>query len=119
MTCPGVDKGALAGLRDYEWNEWYTDLERVDGSCSAYAARDLKNHPLRQWPPSGNEPLIADDNDGGMNHPTSTNVLYGDRSVRTYEVVELREQGKLGPEDKVLHVGPESVVEDLTKFTLD
>jgi prepilin-type N-terminal cleavage/methylation domain-containing protein len=119
MTCPAVEKNSLAGLLDTEWPEWYSDLERVDGTYSAYAGRNLKNFPLRQWPPSGNEPLIADDNDGGMNHPTTTNVLYGDRSVRSYEVVILREEGKLGPEDKILDVGPESPVDDLTKFTLD
>ena len=119
LNCPGVSKNALAGLVDTDWSEWYTDLERVDGSYSAYAGRDLKNHPLRQWPPSGNEPLIADDNDGAMNHGTSTNVLYGDGTVRKFELVELREQGKIGPEVQILDVGPESPVDDLTKFTLD
>jgi len=118
LTCPGVDKGALA-IGSLPWEEWWTDLARVDGTYSAYAGRDLKNHPLRQWPPSGNEPLISDDNDGGMNHGTSTNVLYGDGSVRKYELVELQEAGKLTQEDTVLDVGPESPVEDLTKFTLD
>jgi len=118
LTCPGVDKSALA-IGALPWEEWWTDLARVDGTYSAYAGRDLKNHPLRQWPPSGNEPLISDDNDGGMNHGTSTNVLYGDGSVRKFELVELQEEGKLTQEDEILDVGPESPVEDLTKFTLD
>lgn len=118
LTCPGVNKSGLA-LGSLPWEEWWTDLERVDGTYSAYAGRDLKNHPLRQWPPSGNEPLICDDNDGGMNHGTSTNVLYGDGSVRKYELVELQEEGKLTKDDTVLDVGPDSPVPDLTKFTLD
>lgn len=119
LTCPGVDKNALPNLVDVDWSEWYKDLEKVDGDSSAYAGRDLKNHPLRQWPPPGTEPLIADDNEGGMNHGTSTNVLYGNGTVIKYELVELREKGTLGPDDQVLTVGPESPVEDLTKFTLD
>ncbi len=118
LTCPAVDKNALA-LRDIPWNEWWTDLERIDGTYSAYAGRDLKNHPLRQWPPSGNEPLIADDNDPENNHGTTTNVLYGDGNVQTFELVELQEQGKISPDENVLVVGAGSPVEDLTKLTLD
>ena len=106
-------------LRDGRALEWWTDLERVDGTYSAYAGRDMKNYPLRTWPPSGNEPLIADDNDGGANHRTTTNVLYGDGNVRTFQLVELQEQGKVSPEENLLVVGPESPVEDLTKLTLD
>jgi prepilin-type N-terminal cleavage/methylation domain-containing protein/prepilin-type processing-associated H-X9-DG protein len=118
LTCPAVDKSALA-LRDLPWEEWWSDLDRVDGSYSAYAGRDLKNHPLRQWPPSGNEPLIADDNDPENNHGTTTNVLYGDGNVHTFEIVELQEQGKVSKDEDRLVVGPESPVEDLTKLTLD
>jgi prepilin-type N-terminal cleavage/methylation domain-containing protein len=118
LTCPAVDKSALA-LRDIEWSQWWSDLEQVDGTYSAYAGRDIKNHPLRQWPPSGNEPLISDDNDPEANHGTTTNVLYGDNSVQTFELVELRDQGKISPDETNLVVGPESPVEDLTKLTLD
>jgi prepilin-type processing-associated H-X9-DG protein len=54
-----------------------------------------------------------------MNHETTTNVLYGDGSVQTFEVVLLQEQGLLDPEDDYLPVGPDSPVEDLQKLTLD
>lgn len=118
LTCPSVDKSALA-IRDIPWDQWWTDLEQVDGSYSAYAGRDIKSYPLRQWPPSGNEPLIADDNDPEANHGTTTNVLYGDGNVQTFELVELQEQGKVSPDENNLVVGPESPVEDLTKLTLD
>jgi prepilin-type N-terminal cleavage/methylation domain-containing protein len=117
LTCPGVDVGALAGVAGLPETEWWKDLSVVDGSFSAYAGRDTKNFPLRQL--SGKEPLIADDNDGGMNHSTTTNVLYGDGTVTSFELFTLRKDGTLSEEDEVLIVGPDSPVEDLRKFTLD
>ena len=116
FTCPAVDKGALS-IGEMEWEEWWTDLDSVDGSYSAYAGRDCKNHPLRKM--SGKQPLVCDDNDGGMNHQTGTNVLYGDGSVQTFEVILLQEKGILEKEDDLLRVGPDSPVEDLQKFSLD
>ncbi|MEW6073899.1 MAG: type II secretion system protein [Planctomycetota bacterium] len=116
LTCPAVDLGALT-LRDLPWEDWWTDLESVDGGYSAYAGRDTKNHPLRNL--TGTEPLIADDNDPRMNHDTTTNVLYGDGSVQTFELELLKKNGILTKEDTVLVVGPGSPVEDLQKLTLD
>jgi len=116
LTCPAVDKGALA-IGSLPWEQWWTDLDAVNGQYSAYAGRDSKNHPLRKL--SGKEPLIADDNDGGMNHATTTNVLYGDGSVQTYEVVKLQEEGVLDKELDELQVGPDSPVEDLQKLSLE
>jgi prepilin-type N-terminal cleavage/methylation domain-containing protein/prepilin-type processing-associated H-X9-DG protein len=115
LTCPGVDKGALA-LADLPWEEWWTDLERIDGSYSAYAGRDCKNHPLRKL--SGNDVLIADDNDPEMNHETTTNVLFGDGSVQTFELVKLEEEGTL-MEGEILTVGPDSKEPKLTVLSLD
>jgi prepilin-type N-terminal cleavage/methylation domain-containing protein/prepilin-type processing-associated H-X9-DG protein len=116
LTCPAVDKGALA-IGQMEWDEWWSDLETIDGSYSAYAGRDTRNHPLRKL--EGTEPLVADDNDPVMNHKTTTNVLYGDGSVQTFELVILREKGVIDPEQEVLIVGPDSPVEDLQKLSLD
>jgi prepilin-type N-terminal cleavage/methylation domain-containing protein/prepilin-type processing-associated H-X9-DG protein len=119
LTCPGVDKSALT-IGTMEWEEWWKDLERVDGTYSAYAGRDLKNFPLRQGlTSSGREPLVCDDNEGSLNHRTTTNVLYADGSVQTFELPLLKEEGKVTPEETILRVGPDSPVEDLTKFTLD
>jgi prepilin-type N-terminal cleavage/methylation domain-containing protein/prepilin-type processing-associated H-X9-DG protein len=119
LTCPGVDKSALT-IGTIEWEEWWKDLERVDGTYSAYAGRDLKNFPLRQGlTSSGREPLVCDDNEGSLNHRTTTNVLYADGSVQTFELPLLKEEGKVTPEETILRVGPDSPVEDLTKFTLD
>jgi prepilin-type N-terminal cleavage/methylation domain-containing protein/prepilin-type processing-associated H-X9-DG protein len=118
LTCPAIEKSSLA-IGSIPWEEWWKDLERVDGSYSAYAGRDLKNHPLRQWPASGKEPLVADDNYPTLNHRTTTNVLYADGSVQTFEIELLREEGKITKEEETLPVGPESPVDDLTKFTQD
>ena len=116
LTCPAVDKGALT-IGSLPWDEWWDDLDIIDGSYSAYAGRDTREYKLRKL--SHKEPLVADDNDGGMNHATTTNVLYGDGSVQTFEVVILQEQGVLDEENDHLQVGPDSPVEDLQKFTLD
>ncbi len=116
LTCPAVDKGALA-LGDLPWEEWWASLDEITGEYSAYAGRDCKNHPLRKL--SGKDPLIADDNDGAMNHETTTNVLYGDGSVQTFELVKLQEEGLVDKEVDLVEVGPESPVEDLQKLSLD
>ena len=120
LSCPAIDKGMLGpmtmGLPE---TEWYTDLEQVDGSWSAYAGRDCREFPLRKFPGKGSEPLVADDNDGGMNHSTTTNVLYADGSVQTYELELVRSEGLIGPEEEVLLVGPDSPIEDLRKLTLN
>ena len=116
LTCPAVDKGFLE-IGSLPWEEWWTDLDAIGPNYSAYAGRDCKNHPIRSL--SGTEPLVADDNDPEMNHPTTTNVLYGDGSVQTFELVTLQDEGILMEEETVLIVGPDSPVEDLRKLSLD
>jgi len=120
MSCPAVERSALAGLvaLDDE-KEWYSNLDVVDGSYSAYAGRDVKQFPLRRWPGSGEDALIADDNDPEMNHPTSTCVLWADGTATAIELQELREKGVISAEEPVLFVGPESQVETLRKLSLD
>lgn len=118
LTCPGIDPGALA-QKDLAPKEWWTDLDRIDGTWSAYAGRDTRSFPLRKFPGPGDEPLMSDDNDPDMNHATTTNVLYADASVQTYELETERENGNLGPDEEVLIVGPDSPIEDLRKMSLD
>lgn len=119
LTCPAVDVGALTQTAlGLEPTEWFEDVEAVNGGFTTYAARDCEHHPLRKYP-IGGEPIVADDNDGGMNHDTTTNVLYGDGTVETYEVFELRDEGLLGPDEELLLVGPDSPVEELRKLSLD
>lgn len=117
LTCPAVDTGALS-IRGLDPEQWWMDLESIDGTWSSYAGRDIDRFPLRKFPGDGKEPLVADDNDGGMNHATTTNVLYSDGSVRTFELFKLREEGVLG-EQEILLVGPDSPIEDLRKLSLD
>ena len=117
LTCPGVDIGSLT-IRDLEPTEWWVNLEDLDGTWSSYAGRDCDRFPMRKFPGDGREPLVADDNDGGMNHSTTTNVLYSDGSVQTFELFEEREKGLVGQEEDVI-VGPDASIEDLRKFSLD
>lgn len=117
LICPAVDKSSLPGIGGTDPETWWVDLTVIDGSWSSYAGRDTKNFPLRKL--SGKEPLVADDNDPVMNHPTTTNVLYGDGSVQTFEIEILKEQGVLEKEEDLLVVGPDSPVEDLRKLSLD
>jgi prepilin-type N-terminal cleavage/methylation domain-containing protein/prepilin-type processing-associated H-X9-DG protein len=118
LTCPAVDTNGLPGLQGKDEIEWFTDIEAVDGSYSAYAGRDMKQFPLRRL--SGKEPLVCDDNDAAEgNHPTTTNVLMGDGSVDTFELKLLEEKGVVPKDSLRVAVGPDSEVEDLRKFTLN
>ena len=116
LTCPGVDYGALS-IGELPGDEWYSDIEMVDGSYSSYAGRDTMSYPLRKL--SGKQVLVADDNDGEMNHASTTNVLYGDGAVRGIELFTLRQDGVIDEEQEILYVGPESPVEDLQVLSLD
>jgi prepilin-type N-terminal cleavage/methylation domain-containing protein len=115
LTCPAVDVGALE-IGGIPWAEWWEDLENVTGDYSAYAGRDCKRFPLRKL--TGKDPLVGDDNDPEMNHSTTTNVLYGDGAVNTFEVELLRDEGLL-MDDEPLYVGLESQVDDLQKLSLN
>jgi prepilin-type N-terminal cleavage/methylation domain-containing protein len=123
LTCPAVDNSSLAigGIEDAK--QWYTNKDVLDGAYSAYAGRDVKQYPLKRFPGSGNEPIVADDNDGSTeegNHRTATVVLYADGSVGTHELFTLYEKGVLDKESvKVLRVGPESPIAELQKLSLD
>src|SRR5688500_2297521 len=85
LTCPGVKPNGLPGIAGRKPEEWFADFEVIDGDYSAYAGRDSKQFPMRKFPGSGKEPLVADDNDGPaddpMNHRTTTNVLYADGNI--------------------------------------
>lgn len=116
LTCPGVDYSAL-DVSDLPMEEWYTDLELIDGGYSAYAGRDLQNFPLRSM--GGKDVLVADDNDPEMNHRSTTNVLYGDGAARGIELFTLQEEGILDREENYLRVGPESPLDKLQVLSLD
>ncbi len=119
LTCPGVEVDSLVGLQGLPSDQWYSDREIIDGSFSAYAGRDMKEHPFRKYPISGKEALVADDNDPDGNHRTATVVLWGDNSVRELELVTLQKDGTLTEEETYIPVGPESPVDALTKLSID
>jgi general secretion pathway protein G len=116
LTCPGVDIGALA-IRDLPPEEWYKDLDAVNGDYSAYAGRNCKDYPLRNA--SGKDCWIATDNDPEMNFRTTTLVLMGDGTTDRLEIADLQEQGVLAKDEEYLQVGPDSPYEMLQKLSLD
>ncbi len=116
LTCPGVDIGALS-IADIPPTEWFSDLDAVDGTYSAYAGRNCKEFPLRKR--SGKDAWIATDNDPEMNFSTTTLVLWGDGQVERMEIATLREQGLLDADEDYFAVGPDSPLEELRKLSLD
>lgn len=118
MTCPAVKTSSLPSLAGLEPEQYYADPEAIDGGSSAYAGRDIKEHPLRKFPGSGKEPLVSDDNDPEPNHEVETLVLYDDGNVVRWNSVILTEKGVLA-EDEALLIGPDSQVEELRKLSLD
>ena len=116
LTCPGVDIGALT-IGDLQPEEWYSELDLVDGTYSAYAGRNCDEFPLRKR--SGKDAWIATDNDPYMNFETTTIVLMGDGAVETIEIAELRDLGILAKDEDYLAVGPDSPDEQLRKLSLD
>ncbi|MEZ6019745.1 MAG: hypothetical protein R3F17_06475 [Planctomycetota bacterium] len=65
------------------------------------------------------EILVADDNDPGGNHRTTTVALFGDNVAHTFEIVLEREARPRSKEDEFILVGPQSWHEDLQKLSLD
>ena len=120
LSCPGVKRSALAGIANLDNpDDWYSHLDQVDGTYSAYAGRNMKDHALRKFPGGAKEALVADDNDPEMNHRTTTVVLFADGNVATYELSELQKNGTLHEDENVLKVGPDSPVPELTTLSVD
>jgi prepilin-type N-terminal cleavage/methylation domain-containing protein len=121
MTCPAVDQSALTPAQEgLPLKDWYKDLEQLDGGWSTYAGRDMKAHPLRKHPSTEEEAIVADDNDGGANHGTTTNVLWGNGIVFALEVIDYINDGTISGDDvEYITVGPDSEVPSLRKLSLD
>ncbi len=122
LRCPAVDIGALELGQIENPEEWFKTLDAVNGGYSSYAGRDIKQFPLKDFPGSGKEAVIADDNEGDTeqgNHRTTTVVLYASGDIGTFEIGDLHEKGLLDKDLKVLKVGPDSPVDELRKLSLD
>lgn len=119
LTCPGINYSSLDGIAGLPEEEWYSDRGAINGGCTAYAGRNMKDYPIRHKQVSGHEVLVADDNDPDGNHRTATLALMGDYSVREYELVDLQKKREIDEEETFLIVGPESPIEALQKLSLD
>jgi prepilin-type N-terminal cleavage/methylation domain-containing protein len=120
LTCPSIKVSSLTGLSSDNPEDWFRTLDGVDGTCTAYAGRDVKRYPLRRFPDGGGKDvLVADDNDPELNHRTTTVALLDSGVVTTYELFELKEKGVLDQEAEHLAVGPDSPLEELRKLSLD
>ena len=121
LTCPSIDSEALGGLMGLEPREWFADASIVDGSFSAYAGRDTKQYPMRRWLPEKPSTvcLVADDNDGGANHDTTTVALFADGNTQGYELVVEQKKGTIGMDETTIFVGPDSSIVALSELTLD
>ena len=78
LTCPAASVLALSQGTDYWFHLWVTS-ECDPDDITSYAFRDTE-----RWPLSGlgsHEPLVADANRFGCNHPHRTFVLYADGLV--------------------------------------
>jgi prepilin-type N-terminal cleavage/methylation domain-containing protein len=120
LSCPGVKTSSLAGIAEVDDpTQWYEEIDAVDGSYSAYAGRNMKEYPLRKFPGSAKEALVADDNDPEGNHRTTTLVLFADGSVGTFELRDEIKKGTLTEDDPTLVVGPDSPIDELRKLSAD
>lgn len=120
LSCPAIKRGSLSGIANLDNpDDWYSHLDQVDGTYSAYAGRNMKDKPLRKFPGGPKEALVADDNDPDMNHRTTTVVLFADGTPATFELSELMKSGVLQEDQKVLVVGPDSPVDELRSLSID
>lgn len=118
LTCPAIDTNSL-DIRDVPPEEWYVSKDAITGGYTAYAGRDMAANPIRKYPVSGKEVLVADDNDPDGNHRTTTVALMGDYSIKEFELVEFKDQGLVSKDETFLLVGPGSPVEVLQTLSLD
>ena len=94
----------------------WLDLSRADGTWSSYHGRDVEDFPLRKFPDSGKEALVACD---GRDHRGTVVALFADGSIREYELFELRRDGTLQEDAGRHRVGPDSPVEELRALSAE
>src|SRR5262245_5826078 len=122
LTCPEPDPPDVLydteKKRYREPKHWFEPWDQVDGTYTRYAGRDLKTYKMSSL--SGNEPIMADDNDGEMNHRSGVTLcLMGNGEVKKFSLVQLKKEGVVPQDATNLEVGPDSPVEELRKLTRD
>lgn len=124
FTCPGVKMSNMPSLRDVKPVDWFNDWDALDSSFTAYAGRDMDKYPKLDIKP-GNQAIVADDNelaatdkDPLPNHTYTTVVLFADGSPREFDLIQLRKDGVLGP-NQMLIPGPDCPMEELRTLRND
>ncbi|MBI3817804.1 MAG: type II secretion system protein [Planctomycetes bacterium] len=126
FTCPGVNQNTLPGIKGRKPSEWYEEWEAIDNTYTAYCGRDYDKYANLETKP-GNEAIVADDNelaggdhekDARPNHMYTTVVLFANGDARPFEVMTLRKDGVLGP-NQYLVPGPDCPLEELRKLRAD
>ncbi|HED65398.1 MAG TPA: hypothetical protein ENJ09_07570 [Planctomycetes bacterium] len=109
LTCPGPGARPVTPTTDLSDPSTWTE------DSSAYAGRDPIGSPIEKFPAGGPaaSALAACDNQAGCNHPGILNVLYTDRTVRTFELAALLRRGEVPPGTEHLIVGPDSPLSGL------
>jgi hypothetical protein len=113
LTCPGPHASPVP--ENVDWS----DAGSLTAAHSAYAVRDFAAHPLVRFPTGGDEPILACDNAHAMNHDGATNVLYADKTVRTFLIEQEIARGRVPAGTTNLILGPESPLPDLRKLRAD
>jgi hypothetical protein len=109
LTCPGKNAHPIPeGTR-------FDDPSSLTSASSAYAGRNVAAHPLPGFPSGGRDvqALVACDNATGLNHDGVMNVLYSDRTVKTFTLAQLIAR-EVAPEGSVtIVIGPDAPLEEL------
>ncbi len=111
LTCTGPGAHAMP-------DDAFASPGSFDATSTAYAFRNLADHPLSKFPAGGedNEPILACDNASGMNHAGVMNVLYTDGSILTLHIEQEIERKRLPPGTTTIAVGTNSPIEALKKL---
>ncbi|MFH0944061.1 MAG: type II secretion system protein [Planctomycetota bacterium] len=118
FLCPGTE--------DINWTKenrdpgsTYQDWDDIDPMTISYAGRDGKNFSINKNK-ENKEVIAADDNDGRNNHKFTTNFLYADGSVASYDInADVIDAGIELDGLDYIPVGPDSPMELLQKLQLD
>ncbi|MCB9892068.1 MAG: type II secretion system protein [Planctomycetes bacterium] len=117
--CPEVLPAFAADWLAEPAEEWWKEEEDLPREQMTYAAIKAK---FKADMHKASQAVIADANDGRMNHQSGTTVvLYGDLSTKMLVKTDLQDQG-IWPKDDpdfVLTVGEGSPHKDLEKLTID
>jgi len=103
-------------IGDVEGDNWILLCPATE---EPYAGRDNSRYFRKVFPFRASDVIAADGNLGHQNHPDITHVLYGDGSVRSFSLSELKSIGKVAQDSEYLVVGEDSPIADLRMLKAD